>query len=278
MPGKADLRASAFVAKRITSAANETIKTIGLLRLRKHRSRSGLFVAEGLRTIIQAGELGIPARILVYADRAKHQPALRRAIEVTRSGRGECIEVTDQILERISGRDNPQTALGVFEQRWERLDTLRIDTDFCWVVLESIKDPGNLGTILRTCDAVGGAGVILLDQTCDPFSLEAVRASMGSIFAQRVVRARSEEFIAWRKGQRGTLIGTALHAATDYQNVRYAPPLLLLMGNEQSGLPANLSTSCDLLVKIPMRGRADSLNLAVATSLMLYESFNQNRP
>jgi TrmH family RNA methyltransferase len=139
------------------------------------------------------------------------------------------------------------------------------------VALESIRDPGNLGTIVRTADAVGAAGVILVGETVDPFSPEAVRATMGSIFAVPLARTSKPEFTGLAAGWRGTIVGTHLAATADYRAVDYTPPVLLVMGGEQAGLTPEAAKLCRTLVKIPMTGRADSLNLAVATAVMLFE-------
>jgi RNA methyltransferase, TrmH family len=182
------------------------------------------------------------------------------------------LEVSEKILTAITRRDNPQAVVGVFAQRLTALGDVRPGNDDVWVALDRVRDPGNLGTVIRTVDAVGAKGVILVGETTDPFSLETVRATMGSIFAVPVAKASPEAFLAWRKGFPGLVAGTHLKGAVDYRSVEYSGrPVLLLMGNEQQGLPEDLAASCDRLLKIPQAGRADSLNLAVATGVMLYE-------
>jgi len=139
-----------------------------------------------------------------------------------------------------------------------------------WIVAQSLRDPGNIGTILRTGDAVGAGGLIMIDDCADPFSVEAVRASMGALFTQQVATARWPEFISWLRGGEGQLVGTSLKATQDYLEAGYRQPCFLLIGNEQQGLPADYEAECDLLVKIPMAGRADSLNAAMATAVMAF--------
>jgi TrmH family RNA methyltransferase len=135
-----------------------------------------------------------------------------------------------------------------------------------------VRDPGNLGTIIRTADAAGAKGIILIGDTTDPFSLETVRATMGSVFALPLFRASEADFLAWRKGFSGLIVGTHLKGAVDYRTIPYAKkPVILLMGNEQQGLPDQLAATCDKLARIPQEGRADSLNLAIATGVMLFE-------
>lgn len=146
-----------------------------------------------------------------------------------------------------------------------------------WIVAQALRDPGNLGTILRTGDAVGSGGLILVDDCVDPFSVEAVRASMGALFTQRIASADWETFIAWLRSGEGELIGTSLNATLDYQQPHYGEPAFILVGNEAQGLPAAYEAACDTLVKIPMLGKADSLNAAVATAVMAYEVINQRR-
>ena len=180
------------------------------------------------------------------------------------------VEVSRPILEKVSRRDNPQTVIGVFAQAYTPLEAIDPAAADCWVGLQQVRDPGNLGTVIRTADAAGCGGVILVGDCCDPYSVEAVRATMGSIFAVRIAKATVDEFLAWRSGWPGSVAGTLLSATTDYRAADYRRPTLVLMGSEQAGLPPELAAACDVTVKIPMRGRADSLNLSVATGIMIY--------
>jgi TrmH family RNA methyltransferase len=200
----------------------------------------------------------------MYAGKAVGHPTLERAAAKAR----EVIEVTPAILEKISRRENPQTVLGVFEQRFTPL--AEMPREGLLVALEQVRDPGNLGTIVRTCDAAGVGGLILIGETCDPYSVEAVRATMGSIFAVRIARATADYFRAWGGGWPGWVVGTLLTATTDFRAADYRQPSLILLGNEQAGLTPELAAACDVNVKIPMRGRADSLNLSVAAGVMIY--------
>ncbi|RUW83104.1 RNA methyltransferase, partial [Mesorhizobium sp. M1E.F.Ca.ET.063.01.1.1] len=177
-----------------------------------------------------------------------------------------------QLLTPTTRRENPQMVVGVFAQRTLPLKDIRATDGDVWVALDRVRDPGNLGTVIRTVDAVGARGVILVGDATDPFSLETVRATMGSIFAVPVAKATEEAFLAWRRDFPGLVAGTHLKGAVDYRSVDFSRgPVLLLMGNEQQGLPDSLAESCDRLLRIPQAGRADSLNLAVATGVMLFE-------
>jgi TrmH family RNA methyltransferase len=170
----------------------------------------------------------------------------------------------------MSGKGNPQMLLAAYRQpdaALERIDRAKAPL---WIVAQALRDPGNLGTILRTGDAAGAGGLILIDDSADPFSVEAVRASMGAVFTQDIATARWEEFLPWLRSGKGQLVGTSLKADQDYLEADYAAPCFLLIGNEQQGLPAAYEAECDLLVKIPMAGRADSLNAAMAAAVMAF--------
>lgn len=257
--------------KHITSLANPLVKEIRALALPKNRKASGLFVAEGLKLVGDAVEAGWTIRTLVHASAVAAQPLVARLAATAHARGGNVIAVSEAVLAKISRRDNPQTVLGVFEQRLMPAGTIRPKAGEVWVALEAVRDPGNLGTIVRTADAVGAAGVILVGDTVDPFSTEAVRATMGSIFAVPLMRADAGAFAKIARAWPGAVVGTHLKGKADYRAVDYASPVLLVMGGEQAGLTPEAAALCNTLVKIPMAGKADSLNLAVATAVMLFE-------
>jgi TrmH family RNA methyltransferase len=254
----------------ISSLTNATVKAVRALHLRKEREESGLFLSEGLKIVVDAVELGHAPKILMHGPEAADHPLLTRCVEATRKAGGEVIAVTREVLEKVARRDNPQAVIAVFPQRFAPLLALNPNAAPCWIALHKVRDPGNLGTIVRTADAADCGGVILIDACCDPYSVEAVRATMGSIFAVAIAKATTAEFLAWRAAWPGSVVGTLLSATVDYRQAAYSTPALVLMGNEQAGLSPDLAGACDVNVKIPMRGRADSLNLAVATGIMVY--------
>ena len=258
-----------MTVRTVTSLTNDTVKAVRALHMRKEREETSLFLAEGLKIIVEALDAGRAPKILMFGPGAGH-PLLTRAIQVTQEGGGEVIEVTRDILEKVSRRDNPQAVVAVFEQLFAPLESLKPGSSEVWVALHTVRDPGNLGTIVRTADAAGCGGVILVGDCCDPYSVEAVRATMGSIFAVPLYKATVAEFLAWREAWPGSVVGTLLTATVDHRAADYRRPTLILMGNEQQGLPPEMAELCDVNVKIPMRGRADSLNLSVATGIMIY--------
>jgi RNA methyltransferase, TrmH family len=257
----------------ITSLANPAVKEIRGLALPKNRKTSRLFIAEGLKLVADAAGAGWTIRQLVHASKVADDAFVSRLAARVHARGGTVISVSEAVLQKIARRDNPQTVIGVIEQRLMPLAAIKPDSGAVWVALDNIRDPGNLGTIVRTADAVGAAGVILVGDTVDPFSVEAVRATMGSIFNLPLARARRDEFLTFRGRWPGSVVGTHLAASVDYRKATYRRPTLLLMGGEQAGLAPELAAACDTLVKIPMAGKADSLNLAVATGVMLFEIF-----
>src|SRR5688572_11855881 len=252
--------------RQITAFSNPLVKQARSLRDKKHRRREGRFLAEGLRILTEAREAGFLPETLFFSG-APH-PLLDHLIEETEQAGGDVVETNVDILHKLSGKENPQSAVAIypaFDTSLDRIDRSRADL---WIVAQALRDPGNLGTILRTGDAVGGGGLVLIDDCVDPFSVEAVRASMGALFTQRIATARWDEFVAWLRAGPGQLVGTSLNTDRDYQAPRYEAPTFLLVGNESQGVPDACEAECDLLVKIPMLGKADSLNAAVATAVM----------
>jgi TrmH family RNA methyltransferase len=258
--------------KEVTSLANPLVKDIKALALKKFRDSQNAFMAEGLKLVIDALDLGWEIRTLVFAKAGRGNAAVEKVAARTVAAGGTVLEVSEKVLSAITRRDNPQMVVGVFSQRLVPLKDIRMKDGEVWVALDRVRDPGNLGTVIRTVDAVGAKGVVLVGDTTDPFSVETVRATMGSIFAVPVAKATAEAFLAWRQGFHGLVAGTHLKGAVDYRSIDFSGrPVLLLMGNEQQGLPDDLAASCDRLLRIPQQGRADSLNLAVATGVMLFE-------
>jgi TrmH family RNA methyltransferase len=254
----------------VTAFSNATVKRLRSLRDKKHRRLEGLFLAEGLRIIAEARDSGRLPEIIAFSSEGAKHPLAAEIIEATEAQGGEAIETSADILSKMSGRDNPQMLLGAYRQPDIVLANIDRSKAPLWICAQALRDPGNIGTILRTGDAVGAGGLILIDDCADAFSVEAVRASMGAVFTQAVATARWPEFLEWLRGGAGQLVGTSLNTSHDYLDATYEQPCFLLIGNEQQGLPPSYEEQCDLLVKIPMAGRADSLNAAVAAAVMAF--------
>lgn len=259
--------------REITGFSNPLVKQVRSLRDKKHRRQSGLFLAEGLRILTEAREAGVAPEMLWRTAGSAGHPLVAALEELA----GETFVTTPEILSKLSGKDNPGSVVGVYRERFVPLTQLDPSRAPIWLVAQSMRDPGNLGTMLRTGDAVGAGGLILIDECVDPFSVEAVRASMGAIFTQSVTQTRWPDFLEWLRQGRGQLVGTSLATNLDYQAPRYVAPTFIVTGNEAQGLPPEYERDCDLLVKMPMLGKADSLNAAISTAVMAYEVLNQQR-
>ena len=263
--------------RQVTAFSNPTVKRLRSLRDKKARRVEGLFLAEGLRIVAEARDCGRLPEIVAFSPQGAAHPLAAEIIAATEAFGGEAIETTPDILSKMSGKDNPQMLLGAYRQPDTSQERIDRSSAPLWIAAQALRDPGNIGTILRTGDAVGAGGLILIDECADPFSVEAVRASMGAVFTQRIATARWEEFIPWLRSGPRQLVGTSLKATHDYLEAEYRQPCFLLIGNEQQGLPPEYEAECDLLVKIPMLGKADSLNAAVAAAVTAYEVINQWR-
>ena len=265
----------------ITSTQNPRIKAIRALSQRKRRQETGLFFAEGIRLAGEAVQTGVDIETLVVAPEQLRSDFGWDMVRRAREDGVEILEVGADVFRSLSGRDGPSGIGVVARQRWTALDDSTNNpaaaVTLGWVVLEDVGSPGNLGSILRTSDATGATGVILLGDTADPYDPEAVRGSMGAVFSQQVIRSPLEALIQWKRRMGIPMIGTSDAAPADFRSATYAPPLLLSLGGEQHGLSREVMAACDALVRIPMAGRADSLNLAVAAGVMLYEVLSRVR-
>jgi RNA methyltransferase, TrmH family len=239
----------------ITSQQNPHIKLVRSLEDKKSRREHGLFVAEGLNMLERAAACGWEPELYLATKPAwiwdAHKPLL----------------VSDKIMSVLSAQNNAHDVLATFKQRWQP----RPGKEGLWLALEEIRDPGNLGTIIRTADAAGADGIILVGDCCDPFAPECVRATTGSIFAMPLVKMPTPQFVEFLSGWAGESVGTSMTAKTNYRR-DYKRPTLLAMGSESRGLTAPVAAACKTLVSIPMRGGVESLNVATASALMLFEA------
>lgn len=258
--------------KPITSLQNDKIKAIRALDMRKTRRDTGLFVAEGASVLISARDAGWSPETLLYEPSGAQSELVRGLVKDALGAGADVLEVTPAVLAKVASKENPQALLGVFAQRWADVPAVGdVSADQLWLALEEVRDPGNLGTIIRTVDAVGAAGIILIGNCCDPYSRECIRATMGSIFSVPLVRMSQDEFELWQKDWPGDIAGLHLKGAEDFRTAQMKEPVLVVMGSEGPGLSERMTTLCTRRLKIPMAGQLDSLNLAVATALTLYQ-------
>jgi RNA methyltransferase, TrmH family len=265
-------------AIRITSRNNILVKHIRSLHDRDTRDRTHLYYIEGVRSLIQAVRHNAHIQTLVTCPDLLTNPLARHlALKLARSG-VPTIEVTPEVLHSIALVDDPQGIGAVVRQRWQPLERVKLDGKLCWIAHDTVRSPGNLGSIIRTSDAAGAAGMILLSDSTDPYDPAAVRASMGALFTQRFVRTTPADLALWKTPRQWLLVGTSPSATTDFRAADYkSAPVILLMGSERRGLSPDLQSICDLMVSIPMHGDSDSLNISVATGIILYEILHQRR-
>ena len=263
--------------KIITSTANEEIKFIRKLQIRKFRDESGFFLTEGIRPVLESAEQKAGIQRIIYCPALLKSLVAKSFIEQNQNNEIPFIEVDEKVFQSIASKDGPQGIAAVVRQKWFNLDEIIKEKMGIWVGLDSVQDPGNLGSILRTLDAIGGKGLVLLDQTTDAYHPTSVRASMGAIFTQKLIKIQKNEFIQWNNTNKVPCFGTGCKNGIDYQKVQYPERMILLMGSEQKGLDPQLAESCYAIIHIPMSGKVDSLNLANAASIILYEVYNQNR-
>ncbi len=257
----------------ITAISNETIKLLRALERKKTRTETGLFLAEGARLIEEGLQKGWTPAIVIAGMPALERPLTLDLLRRAKAARARVLTCGDKILEAVSRKDNPQTVIAAFHQKTTPLANLPVTGERRFVALYEVRDPGNLGTVIRTSDASGVSGVILVSKCCDLFSVETVRATMGSLFAMPVAMASFEEFDAWRRQAGARMLAASMHGKARPDGATFGERSVILMGNEQSGLPPAVEAACDELLRIPMMGSADSLNLASAASIMIYEAW-----
>jgi TrmH family RNA methyltransferase len=261
----------------ITSFANATIKYIRKLEHKKFRRETGEYFIEGLRTVGEAVQTGAPIKSLVIAPDLLVSEFGQSLLEDPKAQNIERIEVSPEIYEKLAHKEGPQGIGAIVRQSWHAVNEVQVQPNDLWVALDAVADPGNLGTIMRTTDAVGGRGILLIGNTTDPYDPGAVKASMGAVFSLTLAKTTWNAFQSWQQKNEMMLVGTSDHASADYQAIEYQHPLILLMGSERHGLTPEMENACHEIARIPMEGRSDSLNLAVATAVMLYEIYNQSR-
>lgn len=253
------------------------MKHIRQLRTRKERERTGAFYVEGIRIVAQAVHSGAEVEMGVISPDLLSSEYAWETVRTMQNRGVPVLELSPEAFGSISFKENLQGMGAVVHQQVQSLDDLELADTLGWVTLDAVGNPGNLGAILRTSDAVGCSGIVMLGQTTDPYHPAALRASMGAVFAQKLIRAEFSEFMSWKRERGYSVVGTTGQAQLEYRDTVYETPTILLMGSERQGLSREQQAACDLLVRIPMVGTGDSLNLAVATSVVLYEVFHQHR-
>ena len=258
----------------ISSAANPLVKRVRGLADRRHRRREQAFVVEGNQPVWRAVEAGWPVEVLLVAPDLLNDAAEQMVAEQEAAG-VRVARLSARLFTRLSDREGPSGIAAIVGMRSTEPEDLRGSV---FVALHEIGNPGNLGTIIRTVDAAGAAGVILVGDCTDPFAPAAVKASMGSLFAVDVAHAATADaFFAWAGGCGVQVVTTSGAAEAEHWDAEYRTPTAILLGSEGDGLPEDVLARGELSVRIPMTGTAESLNLAVAAGVMLYEVSRRSR-
>jgi len=255
---------------RIESLTNPLVKELRALRTHKGRVEQRRFLAEGERTLAEAAATGWRAELLLVAP-----GAARGVVPADRT-----IDISLEVLEKITGRDNPQPHLAVFAEpdaALRDLGALNAQSATRWLMIEAPRDPGNLGSCIRSADATAAGGIILVGDACDPYSIECVRATMGSIFAVKIFLVTRDEAVALLARWPGESVATAADGSVDYVEIEFKAPAMLVIGTEAEGLSSVLRGACTSVARLPMLGRAESVNLAVAAAVFLYAAERAQR-
>ncbi|MBI9048241.1 MAG: RNA methyltransferase [Anaerolineaceae bacterium] len=261
----------------ITSFSNPKIKLLRKLRDKKHRHENGLFYVEGLRIIGDALEHDAIFDAVYYCEDLLNSHFGEHLLKICEQRNIDMYHLPANVFGSFALKDHPQGIAAVLKMETYEEPKVIPEKRQIWVGLEAIADPGNLGTIFRTLDATAGSGVFLIGNCVDVYDPAVVRGSMGSFFTQPFYHMKAETLSIWKSKNNIHVIGTSDKAIKDYQEIEYPGQMILIMGSEREGLHPEIESLCDDIVSIPMSGFMDSLNLSVATSLMLYEIYNQHR-
>jgi len=241
------------------------------------RSRSGLYLIEGIRHVARAVEERAPLQSIFVAPNALSNPFGQKLARRLRQAGTPCLRLGPTLYRDLTLAAEPQGLGAVIRQKWTQLHSVRPHPSCLWLGVESIDSPGNLGTIMRTAEATGVSGTMFLGDGADPHEPVAIRASMGSLFSQKLVRCSASEFTQWARASGVSVVGSSPNGLLDYRKFHCRRPAVLLIGSEKRGLSDQLAEACDFTIRIPMLGRGDSINAAVAAGVLLYELFDQRR-
>jgi len=259
----------------ISSLQNPRVKQVVRLRDRRDRDRDGLMTIEGYRELLRAQENGYPVEEVLFCPEMFRGENEFPLLEMLRASGARITQVAAHVFRKMAYRDRPEGVLGIAPQIRSGINDLRVGAWPFLVVAEAIEKPGNLGTILRSADATGVDGLVLCDRCTDLFNPNVVRASTGMLFSVPIAEASSAEALAWLRERGIAVLAATPHAEQLYTDVDMTQPLAVVVGAEQYGLSDVWMREADIQVRIPMLGQADSLNVATATTLLLYEVVRQ---
>jgi len=261
----------------VHDAKDPRFQNLRSLQTRHGRARSGLFLIEGIRHVARAIEARAPIQSVFIEPSSLNNTFGQKLVERLQHSGVRCVRLTQRLYRELTLAAEPQGIVAVVHQQWTPLDSVRTDSGGLWLAVESVDSPGNLGTMMRTAEATGAAGLLVLGDGADPYEPSAARASMGALFALKLVRCSAWEFVEWARASSIAIVGSSPAGLLDFKSFHCRWPAVLVIGSEKRGLSEHLTQSCDFMVRIPMAGRGDSINAAVAAGVLLYELFDQRR-
>lgn len=265
---------SNYRSDRSWTSVDSTLKEMRRIQAdRRYRDERGAFFIEGVRNFVQVVDHHFDIVVIVYSEKLLTDPLARKFVRQLRRAGVPTVRLSPENFHTTSQTRKASGVGAIVSQRWSHLRSTALDTDLCWLILGLVRSPGNFGTLIRTSEAIGGAGFILLDRTVDPYFSITARGSMGALFRQHFVRTNCQALKSWATENRCQVIGASPDGATDFHQFTFPRTTLLFLGEERQGLTPGQRSLCDHMVRIPMVGQADSLNLGVAGSLLMYEVY-----
>lgn len=261
----------------ISNPGDSRFLTLRWLQTPQGRSQTGLYVIEGIRHLARAVEHHVPIESVFLDPSVLSNPFGQKLARRLRKRGIPGIRLSPQLYRDLTLAAEPQGIGAVLCQQWTPPSNIRVEPNSLWVAVESIESPGNLGTIIRTSEAAGSSGIFVLSPDCDPYDPATVRATMGSLFAEKVIRCPPHGFIAWAKLNKVAIVASSPDGLMDYKGIRYRFPAVLVIGSEKRGLSGQVLEAADYVVRIPMKGYCDSINAAVATGVLLFEMASQRK-
>ena len=259
----------------ISNVHDPRFLTLRSLHTPQGRSRTGRYIIEGIRHLARAVEHNAPIESVFLDPSVLCNPFGQKLAHRLRKRGIPSIRLSQQLYRVMTLAAEPQGIGAVLLQQWTSLQQLRMKRNSLWLAVESIESPGNLGTMIRTAEAAGASGIFMLSPDCDPYDPATVRATMGSLFSQKLVKCLPREFIDWTNSNGVTVVASSPAGLMDYKALHYRFPTVLVIGNEKRGLSEELIGAADFIVRIPMRGNCDSINAAVAAGVLLFEMASQ---
>lgn len=259
----------------ISNPRDPRFLTLRSLQTHQGRSHTGLYIIEGIRHLARAIEHNAPIESLFVDPSVLSNPFGQKLVRRLRKRAIPGIRLSHQLYRDLTLASEPQGVGAILRQKWLSVDDFRTERNSLWLAVESIESPGNLGTIIRTAEAAGVTGVFILNPDCDPYDPATVRATMGSLFSQKLVKCSPPEFRDWARHSGAAIVSSSPEGLMNYKGLRYRFPAVLVIGSEKRGLSEQLLEAADFVVRIPMRGGCDSINAAVACGVILFEMASQ---